>query len=111
MNTWSLDVGNTDALDLGRPAAVALCVDTDSRAILGQCADFDRNTALAAALTKALSKGHKPTCIILDSAECPEVAAICAKAGIDMRRIPPYSPGQKGAVERMFRTFTPDVPA
>lgn len=100
--TFMLD---TAALELaGLRLQVALCLDVESRRVLGHGVSTSADDALVAALGDAVFAVGVPEAVMVDPGPtCPKLARECVALGVPLTTIPPYSGTARPFLERAFR--------
>lgn len=95
----------TFVLDTGMVCGqhLALCIDQDSREVVGLQVAHDAADAVSMALSGALVACGLPETVVVDNGPAFGPAArLCLRLGIGIERVTPYNPQPK-ATERAFR--------
>ncbi|HYG91172.1 MAG TPA: hypothetical protein VD978_33515 [Azospirillum sp.] len=83
---------------------LALCLDRDSREVVGLQVAHDVADAVAMALAEAVAAyGIPEVVIVANGPDYLPMARLCQRLGIGIKHVPPYSPEPTRAVERAFR--------
>lgn len=110
--TWQIDASPADALCLDGRWSIYVCVDVWSRRALGYVSRTPRAAAVQLLVRKAILAWGVPETIESDNGSdfaARTTQALLAALGVKHHRCDPYSPEQKGIVERTIGTMQHDL--
>jgi len=108
---WMIDASPVDAICVDGRWAIYACIDIATRRTIWYVARTPRAEAVALLIRKALLEWGTPDKIKTDNGSDFKAIAtqrLLAALGIEVEYSDPYSPQQKGHVERAIRTFQHD---
>jgi transposase InsO family protein len=108
---WMIDASPVDALCVDGRWAIYACIDIATRRTIWYVARTPRAEAVAMLLRKAILEWGAPEKIKTDNGsdfKAISTQRLLAALGIEVEYSDPYSPQQKGHVERAIRTFQHD---
>jgi putative transposase len=111
---WQIDASPVDALCVDGRHTVYVCIDVYSRRIITHVSRTPRADAVALLLRKTLTAWGVPELIKTDNGSDFVARAsvrLLSSLGIEVQRSDPYSPEQKGVVERAIGTMQRDLVA
>lgn len=111
---WMIDASPVDALCVDGRWAIYACIDIATRRTIWYVARTPRAEAVAMLLRKAILEWGAPEKIKTDNGSDFKAIAtqrLLAALGIEVEYSDPYSPQQKGHVERAIKTFQHDCAA
>lgn len=105
---WQIDASPVDALCVDGRHTIYVCLDIATRRMVILVSKTPRASAVALLIRKAILAWGKPKMIVTDNGSdfvAHETQRLFAFLGIDAEQSDPYSPEQKGHVERAIKTF------
>lgn len=105
---WQIDASPVDALCVDGRHTIYVCLDIATRRLVILVSKTPRASAVALLTRKAILARGKPKMIVTDNGSdfvADETQRLFAFLGIDAEQSDPYSPEQKGHVERAIKTF------
>lgn len=105
---WQIDASPVDALCVDGRHTIYVCLDIATRRIVILVSRTPRASAVALLIRKAILAQGKPKMIVTDNGSdfvAHETQRLFAFLGIEAEQSDPYSPEQKGHVERAIKTF------
>ncbi len=108
---WQIDASPVDALCVDGRSSVYVCLDIATRRAVVLLAKTPRASAVGLLVRKAILAFGVPQEIQTDHGAdftAQETQRLFLNLGIDVHLCAPYSPQQKGHVERMIKTFQHD---
>lgn len=105
---WQIDASPVDALCVDGRHTIYVCLDIATRRLVALVSKTPRASAVALLIRKAILARGKPKMIVTDNGSdfvAHETQRLFAFLGIDAEQSDPYSPEQKGHVERAIKTF------